>query len=458
MSKNNITRRTMLRGLGTAIALPWMECMLPAPRLLTGSASAASYASPTLGPPVRMAFLYVPNGMHMADWTPEREGRNYELTRILQPLAEFKSKMNILSGLSLNGAQAHGDGGGDHARSVAAFLTGAHPRKTSGTNIQNGPSVDQIAAARIGHLTKLASLEMGTESSAPAGRCDSGYSCLYTSNISWRTDTAPISKEINPRAIFERLFGVQDAREIRRAKGASARRQRSILDFANDDAKRLHAQLGLADRRKLDEYLYAVRDIERRLSATELLDRPEEGVPDFPRPEGVPRKYEDHLKLLFDMLVLAFQTDSTRVATLMYANAGSNRSYRNLGIPQGHHDLSHHGNSRKKQESVAKINYYHSQLFSYLLRKLDAIPEGNGTLLDNCMIMYGSGIADGNTHAHHQLPIALAGGAGGKIETGRHLNYRRGTQLTNLYRSMLDIMDAPVDSFSDSDGLLENLT
>ena len=453
MSKNQISRRTLLRGLGTAIALPWMECMLPGPRLLASSA-----VGPTVGPPVRMAFLYVPNGMHMADWTPDAKGNNYQLTPILEPLAEFKSKINVLSGLSLNGARAHGDGGGDHARSVAAFLTGAHPRKTSGTNIRNGPSVDQIAAAKIGNLTKLASLEMGTEASAPAGRCDSGYSCLYTSNISWRTDTAPISKEINPRAVFERLFGVDNHAEARQAKSANSRRQRSILDYANEDAKRLHQKLGAADRRKLDEYLYAVRDIERRLHATELLDRPEEGVPDFPRPEGVPRKYEDHLKLLFDMLVLAFQTDSTRVATLMYANAGSNRSYRNLSIREGHHDLSHHGNSRKKQESVSKINVYHAELFSYLLRKLDAIPEGNGTLLDNCMIMYGSGIADGNTHAHHELPIALAGSGGGNITTGRHLSYRRGTQLTNLYRSMLDVMGAPVNEFGDSDGLLENLT
>jgi hypothetical protein len=450
-----ISRRTILRGMGTALALPWLECMLPAPGLMANIAGPMAAAAE--GPPKRMAFLYVPNGMHMQDWTPAEVGASYELTPILKPLGEFQSKVNVLSGLSLDGARAHGDGGGDHARSVASFLTGAHPRKTDGSNIKNGPSVDQIAAARIGHLTKLASLEMGTESSAPAGRCDSGYSCLYTSNISWRNETAPIGKEINPRAVFERMFGNDDRSQTDKAIDDRTRRRKSILDYVNDEAKSLHQTLGSADRRKLDEYLYAVRDIERRLSSTEMLDRVEQGIPDYPRPEGVPRRYEDHLNLLFDMLVLAFQTDTTRISTLMYANAGSNRSYRNLGIREGHHNLSHHGNSRTKQEQIAKINVYHSRLFAGLLTKLDRIQEGDGTLLDNCMIMYGSGIADGNSHAHTQLPILLAGGGGGTIETGRHINYKRGTPLTNLYRSMLDRMGAQVNTFSDSDGLLEGL-
>lgn len=451
MSKK-ISRRTILRGMGTAMALPWLECMLPGPSLFANQVNAAANSAP-----LRMAFLYVPNGMHMQDWTPAEVGSDYELTPILEPLHELKSKINVLSGLKLDGGYAHGDGGGDHARSVASYLTGAHPRKTDGTDIRNGPSVDQVAASKIGHLTKFASLEMGTEASAPAGRCDSGYSCLYTSNISWRNETSPIAKEINPRAIFERMFGVDNRNQTQKAIDERARRRKSILDYVNQEAKLLHQNLGAADRRKLDEYLFAVRDIERRLDSTELLDRAEEEVPDYPRPEGVPRKYEEHLLLLFDMMVLAFQTDSTRISTLMYANAGSNRSYRNLGIREGHHNLSHHGNSKQKQEQISKINVYHCSLFSKLIKKLDEVPEGDGTLLDNCMIMYGSGIADGNSHAHSQLPIVLAGGGGGTIKTGRHINYKRGTPLTNLYRSMLDRMGAEVDSFGDSDGLLGRL-
>lgn len=452
MTKVTISRRTVLRGMGTALALPWLECMLPG-----SSAVANTIASKATGPPLRMAFLYVPNGMHMPDWTPGEVGADYELTPILKPLEPFKSKFNVLSGLALDGAYAHGDGGGDHARSVASFLTGAHPRKTDGTNIQNGPSVDQIAAAKIGHLTKLPSLEMGTESSAPAGRCDSGYSCLYTSNISWRTSTSPIAKEINPRAIFERMFGSDDRSDSQKAVDQRARRKKSILDYVDQEAKQLHKNLGAADQRKLDEYLYAVRGIERRMESADLLDRSEEEVPDYPRPEGVPRVYEEHLKLLFDMMALAFQADTTRISTLMYTNAGSNRSYRNLGIREGHHNLSHHGNSRDKQKLISKINVYHASLFSYLLSKLDQVQEGDGTLLDNCMIMYGSGIADGNSHAHSQLPIVLAGGGGGTIQTGRHLNYKRGTPLTNLYRSMLDRMDVRVKDFGDSDGQLNRL-
>ncbi len=340
----SISRRTILRGVGAAVALPWLECMLPAPAAAANTiAGTASNAAP-----LRMAFLYVPNGMHMPDWTPAEVGNNFELLPILKPLGDFQSKINVLSGLALDGGYAHGDGGGDHARSVASFLTGAHPRKTDGANIKNGPSVDQIAASKVGHLTKFASLEMGTESSAPAGRCDSGYSCLYTSNISWRNETSPIAKEINPRAIFERMFGNDDRTQTQKTIDDRTRRRKSILDYVNQEAKLLHQNLGTADRRKLDEYLFAVRDIERRLNSTELLDQAEQEVPDYPRPEGVPRKYEAHLKLLFDMMVLAFQTDTTRISTLMYANAGSNRSYRNLGIREGHHNLSHHGEFEKQ--------------------------------------------------------------------------------------------------------------
>ncbi len=449
-----ISRRTVLRGLGTAIALPWLEAMAPAAPLIAGLGRPAD----SVKPPVRMAFLYVPNGMHMPDWRPQGPGgEDFELQSIMKPVEEFRHKMNVFTGLSLRGAKALGDGGGDHARSVAAFLTGAHPRKTHGADIQNGVSVDQVAAEKIGHLTKLKSLELGTEASSIGGRCDSGYSCLYTSNVSWRTDTSPLPKEVNPAAVFERLFGSASEADNKKSLARRESRRKSILDFVHSEAKSLSSNLGVQDRRKLDEYLYAVRDIERRLQSVDKLDQAEEDVSNFPRPIGVPAEYGEHIKLLFDMMVLAFQTDSTRVCSFMYANAGSNRSYRNLAISEGHHNISHHKGAHDKQKKISKINQYHMSLANHLLTRLDSIPEGNGTLLDNCMIVYGSGIADGNRHEHSDLPIAMFGGGGGTIKTGRFIRCRLETPLTNLYCSMLGRVGAKVESFSDSNGVIAEL-
>lgn len=448
-----LTRRTILRGLGTAIALPWLEAMSPAAPLIAG---VTRRTAPT--PPVRMAFLYVPNGMHMPDWKPQGPGdREFETQSIMEPIAHFREKMNVFSGLSLRGADALGDGGGDHARSVAAFLTGAHPKKTDGADIRNGISVDQVAAAKIGHLTKLKSLELGTEESSKGGQCDSGYSCLYTSNVSWRNETSPLPKEVNPAAVFERLFGSANDVENKQVLAQRERRRKSILDFVNDEAKTLSAELGAHDRRKLDEYLYAVRDIERRLHATDKLEQVETDVSNFERPAGVPHEYGEHVKLLFDMMVLAFQSDSTRISTFMFANAGSNRSYRNLAIPDGHHNISHHGGSREKQTNISKINQYHVSLANHFLNRLDSIQEGDRTLLDNSLIVYGSGIADGNSHNHNDLPIAMFGSGGGQIKTGRYIRTRHKTPLTNLYCSMLELAGAKVDSFSDSNGVIEDL-
>ena len=458
MSKQ-ISRRTMLRGAaGAMVALPWLDAMATAKPMITTATSNIVRKSAT-GPTVRMAFLYVPNGMHMQDWTPKGpEEKNYEMRSIMKPVAEFKDQMNVITGLALNGAKAHGDGGGDHARSVASFLTGAHPKKTNGSDIRNGQSVDQVAAERIGKLTRLKSLELGTEESAPAGTCDTGYSCLYTSNISWRTERSPLAKEINPAAVFDRLFGSNEAKAVdTRSLAKRDRDRKSVLDFVRQEAKILSQDLGIQDKRKLDEYLYAVRDIERRLQSTEKLDKREEDVPDFPRPVGVPRDYAEHVRLLFDMMTLAFQTDSTRVASFMFANAGSNRSYKNLAIKDGHHNISHHGGNQAKQASISKINQYHMSLAAHLLKRLSSIPEGNGTLLDNCMVLYGSGIADGNRHNHSNLPICMFGGGGGTIQTGRHIRVRAKTPLTNLYRSMLERVGAPVDEFSDSNGLIDEL-
>ncbi len=445
----HISRRTVLRGVGAALSLPLLEAMLP------GSARAAV---PQDGkPPVRMAFLYVPNGMNMKAWTPEQTGDNFAVSPTLQPLTPFRSEMTVLSGLTLNGARALGDGGGDHARSVAAFLTGAHPKKTDGADIHNGVSVDQVAAGKIGMQTRLPSLELGVERSAKAGRCDSGYSCVYTSNMSWRSATSPVAKEVDPAAVFDRLFGDASRDLTLQQRTKEDRYRTSVLDLVQDDAQSLQKKLGGRDRQKLDEYLYAVRDIERRISNAGQLRKEEAGLPDYDRPAGIPREFAEHTRLMFDLMALAMQVDATRTFTFMFTNAGSNRSYPNIGVREGHHNLSHHGSDQDKLEKIAKIDHYHVQLFAYLVEKLAGTQEGEGTLLDNCMVMYGSGIGDGNRHNHDNLPIVLLGRAGGAIQPGRHLEYPRDTPLTNLYRSMLQRVGAGVDQFGDSTGTLDDL-
>ena len=446
---NTLSRRTILRGMGTAIALPMLDAMQPN-RLL--AASGTPDASP-----LRMGFFYVPNGMHMPDWTPKKDGTRYQMTETLSRLSAHRDSFNVLTGLTLDGARSHGDGGGDHARSVAAFLTGAHPKKTNGADIQNGVSVDQFTAESVGDATRFGSLELGLESSSQAGNCDSGYSCAYASNMSWRGPVNPVAKENDPRAVFDRLFGGQVVKETRRAKSEREKHRKSILDFVQQDAKRLHAHLPAVDRRKLDEYLYSIRDVEKRLDGAEKLGMTEDGVPDYPRPLGVPRELSKHSELMMDMVALAYQTDSTRILSFMFTNAGSNRSYKEIDVNEGHHELSHHGKSTHKQAEVAKINRFHLDRFEYLLSRLKQIPEGNGTLLDQCMIVYGSGISDGDRHNHDNLPILIAGGAGGRIRPGRHIRYKNGTPLCNLYVWMMRQMGVNADQFGDSNGELGQL-
>jgi hypothetical protein len=392
--------------------------------------------------------------MHMPDWTPKEDGTKFDLPPTLARLADHRESFNVLTGLTLDGARAHGDGGGDHARSVAAFLTGSHPRKTNGADIQNGISVDQATAQFVGDATRFASLELGLEASAQAGNCDSGYSCAYASNMSWRGPTNPMAKEINPALVFDRLFAGQVVKETRTAQSTREKYRKSVLDFVLDDAQQLHKKLPAVDQRKLDEYLYSVRDVEKRLNGTERLRMTEEGVPDYPRPSGVPRELAKHAELMMDMLMLAMQTDSTRILSFMMTNAGSNRSYPEIGVSQGHHESSHHGKSADKQQNIAKINRFQIDRFEYLLRRLRGISEGQGTLLDNCMIVYGSGISDGDRHNHDDLPILLAGAAGGRIKTGRHIRYKNGTPLCNLYLWMMHQMGAKADTFGDSTGTL----
>ena len=441
-----VSRRTVLRGLSTAVALPWLESMGP-----MTSWAAESTAGKATTAPNRLAFLYVPNGKNMADWTPSTEGTAFELTPILEPLAPVRDYITVLTGLTADGARPHGDGGGDHARALAAFLTGAHPVKTDGTDIRNGISVDQVAASRIGDQTRLASLEIGCEAGAMAGNCDSGYSCVYSSTMAWRSATQPLPKEVNPKLVFERLFG----------SGGNADRvqrdqlRKSVLDFVREDSRDLQAKVSKNDQRKLDEYFSSIRDIEQRIErATHL---PEVKAPDYPVPAGIPKDFPDHVKMMCDLLVLAFQADVTRISTFVFTNEGSNRAYPFVGVSEGHHDLSHHGNDAKKKEKIRDINKFHVSQLSYLLQKLKAIPEGDGTLLDHCLIAYGSANSDGNAHNHDNLPIVLAGKGGGTVRSGRHLIYPKETPLSNLWLSMLERVDVKLPFLGDSTGALQNL-
>jgi hypothetical protein len=438
-----ISRRTVLRGLGTALALPWLEAMGPLTNWVAGAAPAAAA-------PNRMAFLYVPNGANMPDWTPKKEGADFDLPAILEPLAPVKDYLLVLTGLTADKARPNGDGPGDHARALSAFLTGCQPRKTDGTDIRAGISVDQVAAARIGDQTRLPSLEIGCEQGAMAGNCDSGYSCVYSSAISWRSATQPLPKEVNPKLVFERLFGGPTADRLRRD-----RNRKSILDFVREDSRDLEGRLGANDRRKLDEYFAAIRDVELRIEKAAKM--PEVQPAGATRPAGIPTRMDEHLRILCDLLVLAFQTDATRVCTFVFANEGSNRSYSFIGVPEGHHDLSHHGGDPKKRAKIRDINRFHVSQLAYLLTKLKAIREGDGTLLDHCMIAYGSGNSDGNRHNHDDLPILLAGKGCGTIETGRHLRFPRNTPLNNLWVSMLDRIKAGVPALGDSTGRLSDL-
>jgi hypothetical protein len=449
MSKSvTISRRTVLRGLGTAIALPFLEAMLPVAGGAAGSAAA--------GAPKRLAFVYVPNGIYMPEWTPAALGADFTLPSILEPLKPFRKELLVLSGLTLDAARAHGDGGGDHARAMSSFLTGIHPRKTAGSDIHASVSVDQVAAQKLGRETRLPSLEIGCDRGLQAGDCDTGYSCVYSANLSWRTDTTPMAKEIDPKLVFERLFSEPlKPGEVDAVRARRDRYQQSILDFVTEDAARLRSQLGGPDRRKLDEYLTAVRELEVRI---ERAGRgPEHPPAGAVKPAGIPKDYAEHIRLLTDLVVLAFRGDLTRVATFVYADEGSNRSYRFMGVPEGHHDLSHHGGDKQKQDKIRQINCFHITQFAYLLEKLKGIAEGDGTLLDRCMLVYGSGNSDGNRHNHDDLPLLLAGKGGGTLRTGRHVRYKKETPLTNLYLGMLDRVGVQMKSFGDSTGPLEDL-
>ena len=442
-----LSRRTLLRGIGTTVALPLLDAMSPA-----FSATPSRLGNQI---PVRMAFSYVPNGIIMEDWTPADAGALKALPSILEPVSEFRGDVMLLSGLTHNNGRALGDGPGDHARAAASFLTGVHPKKTDGADIRNGISVDQVAAELVGGRTRFASIELGVEHGRLAGNCDSGYSCAYSNSISWRSEATPMPPEVNPRLVFERLFGRPGDSDDPVARAKRKRYEKSILDFVQQDTRKLQSELGPTDRRKLDEYLTGVREIEKRIEAGEASAA--QTTPLMDRPSGVPVDFAEHAKLMFDLQVAAFQTDQTRIATFMLAREGSNRTYREIGVPGGHHGLTHHRNDEEKIRKISKINRYHMELFSYFLKRLDSIQEGDGTLLDHSIVVYGSGLADGNKHTHHDLPVLVAGRAAGGLHPGRHLRYDTETPMANLYLTLLDRMGVHPEAIGDSSGRLEHL-
>ena len=451
MMTPKLSRRTLLRGAGTALALPFLEAMLPLSALAQSGGAAT-------GAPVRLAFLFVPNGMHMPDWTPTATGKAFDLPFLMEPLAPLRDSLNVFTGLTQDNAHAHGDGGGDHARSAAAWLTGCHPRKTSGANIKAGISADQIAANYLGKSTRFASLELGCERGGLAGDCDSGYSCAYSNSISWRGESTPVAKETDPRLVFDRLFGVDGGGAIGTTDKSRSLYQASVLDVVMDDARSLSQKLGGHDKQKLDEYLTGVRELERRL---QLIARQNAQVAAgkkadlaLVRPVTMPQDYGEHVRLMGDMMILAFQADLTRVSTFMFANEGSNRSYRNIGVSEGHHEMSHHGGSADKQAAVRKINRFHMEQLAYIAQKMQSIKEGGSTLLDNTLLVYGGGISDGDRHNHNNLPVILLGKGGNKIKANRHIKYPDGTPMTNLFLSLFDRVGVPVDKIGDSSGKL----
>lgn len=439
---SSASRRAFLRSASTLVALPALESF-------GYKAFAAAKPAST---PTRMAFLYIPNGVNMHEWTVKGEGAGYELSNTLQPLAALKSDFTVYSNLAHDKAEANGDGAGDHARATATFLTGCQAKKTAGADIRIGQSVDQIAASQIGHQTRLSSLELSTDGERTSGRCDSGYSCAYQFNLSWKTETMPMAPEMDPRLVFERLFGIAAAGGSSAEAAKRAKYQKSILDFVQADAKSLQRRLSGNDNRKLDEYFASVRDIEQRIEKAEKMKV------ELPRgvtaPTGIPGSTQEHIRLMFDLLLLAFQTDSTRIATFLLAHDGSNRSFPEIGVPDAHHNISHHQNNPEKLAKIARIDRFYMEQFAYFLQRMKESQEGGKSLLDSSMVVYGGGISDGNTHDHDRLPVILAGRGNGSLNPGRHVLLSDKVPMTNLYLAMLDRMGVKAERMGDSTGVL----
>jgi hypothetical protein len=449
ITKKRLPRRTFLRGVGVTLGLPLLDSMIPA---------LATAADVVAKPATRMSFMYVPNGimdLHH-EWAPAAAGA-LEITPILDPLAPFKDHLLLLSGLSHpEGRPQPGEGGGDHSRAATSFLTGVHAKQSEGADLQAGTSLDQIAAKELGKHTQLASLELSLDSTETIGECETGYSCAYTNTLSWRTPTTPMPMENQPRAVFENLFGDSNSTDPK-VRLARIRSDRSILDSLFQDASGILKDLGSSDRTKVTEYLDAIRDVERRIQLAE--EQSSRDLPVVERPMGgIPATFEEHAKLMLDLQALAYQTDMTRVTTFMLGHETTTRSYPELGIPDSHHPLTHHGGDPDKIKKVIKINTHHISMLAYFLEKLRNTPDGDGTLLDHVVILYGAGLSDGNLHLHDNVPTLLAGGGSGKIKGGRHVHYPANTPMHNLYGTLLDVAGVPLETLTSSSGKLEPLS
>jgi hypothetical protein len=446
LTRQSLSRRTLLRGAaGASLALPLLEAMWPR------AARAARRAARALAPR-RLVFLYVPNGVIVPQWEPKRPGPELELTPTLEPLAELRSEILLMGGLDQHNGNALGDGPGDHARAAASYLTGAHPRK-SATSVLAGTSVDQAAASRIGHLTRLGSLELACDRPRLAGVCDSGYGCAYQYSLAWKNATTPLPSECDPRLLFDRLFaGGRASPEDRRRRADD----RSVLDYVRGEAEHLGAGLGKSDRDKVDEYLTAIRDVEKRIQGVERLPA-RRLPPGVRRPASIPDDHQQHLRLMTDVMALALETDTTRIVTFMFGYESGNRSYPFAGSSEGHHELSHHMNDAAKVSVLAKIDRFNVEQLAYVLGRLRRAREADGTLLDNSFVLYGSGLKDGNRHEHTDLPLILAGRGAGAVRPGRYARWKPGTPMCNLFVTLLDHMGAPHDRFGDSTGPLEGL-
>jgi hypothetical protein len=439
ITKMALPRRTFLRGVGATLALPFLDAMVPA---MSARAPGTS----------RFAVIYVGNGMNMLDWIPPTEGLGFELSPILQPLEPFRNRALVLTGLDNYPATDQGDTGGQHPRAAPAFMSSVHPKQTEGADVQAGTTVDQMIAELICRDSKLPSLEVSVDRNDVVGACDHGYACAYMNSMSWKSPTQPLPAETNPRFVFERLFGSGDTAE---ARAIRVQEDRSILDGLAEEISALSSRLGGHDRTKLGEYLDAIRDVEQRIARAELTNG-DFAVPE--RPVGVPETFRDYAELMFDLQVLAFQADVTRVTSFMMARENINRSYNEIGLPEAHHSMSHHGNNPEKMQDFSKLNTYHVDAVAYYLDKLQSVPDGDGTLLDGTVVLYGSGMSDGNTHNNYSVPVVVIGGPESGLEGNRHLVYPKGTPLANLSLSLLSKFGVGVEQFGDSTGQLPLLS
>jgi hypothetical protein len=441
ITRKSLSRRTLLRGAGAAVALPFLDAMVPA------------FASAPKKKPIRMAFLYVPNGIMMDGWNSDYEGKLDKLPRILKPLDSLKGDILQIGNLTHNTGRALLDGAGDHGRCCGSYLTGVQVKKTL-VDIKSSVSCDQLVANEAGKETRFPSLEIGLEDARQAGDCDSGYSCAYTNNLAWRSETQPLPPTLDPRALFERMFGDGTVLSAE-ARLAQAAERRSILDYVMGDTQKLKTDLGSIDRRKLDEYLSSIREIERQMEKAAKDNTQVD--PKMDKPYGVPADFAEHFRLMTDIVTVAFQADLTRVLTFLITREGTSRAYRELNIPDGHHPLTHHQGKPELMEKVRQINEYHTAQLAGWLTKLKSIKEGDSNLLDNSMIVYGAGLSDGNRHTHEDLPTIIAGSAGGYFKPGRRIVCRRETPMCNLFLTMMDRMGLQMENFGDSSGHLQGL-